>query len=192
MKPVLSDRSDRRVQDLAAFDLPLTRRTLLRGTALAASALLLPSFARRAHAYELPAQASSALAASPLVYVSPLLADGKESKCHGEVWFVAEGSDVLVVTASDRWKAEALAKGLDQARLWVGDHGVWKRSGGAFKKSPTFAATATLVEAPAARAKALAAFGAKYPDEWDKWGPRFRNGLEDKSRVLIRYTPSGA
>ena len=39
---------------------------------------------------------------------------------------------------------------------------------------------------------ALAAFGAKYPDEWDKWEPRFRKGLADGSRVLIRYRPSGA
>ena len=32
---------------------------------------------------------------------------------------------------------------------------------------------------------ALAAFGEKYPDEWDKWEPRFRKGLADGSRVLV-------
>ena len=37
--------------------------------------------------------------------------------------------------------------------------------------------------------RALEAFGAKYADEWGSWGPRFRDGLADGSRVLLRYRP---
>ncbi len=34
----------------------------------------------------------------------------------------------------------------------------------------------------------LQKFGAKYPAEWAKWGPRFTKGLASGERVLIRYT----
>jgi hypothetical protein len=175
----------------SAFELPVSRRSFLRGAALAAGSLALPGAARLASAYELPAPAVDAIGQSPLVYVSPLRSSGSESQCHGEVWYVTDGHDVLVMTAADRWKAEAIGKGLDSARLWVGDHGMWKSAGGAFKKSPSFVASARFEKDPTSRAKALAAFGKKYPDEWDKWGPRFRNGLADESRVLIRYAPTG-
>jgi hypothetical protein len=33
----------------------------------------------------------------------------------------------------------------------------------------------------------LDAMGDKYPLEWVIWGPRFRNGLADGSRVMLRY-----
>ena len=168
----------------------LTRRSLLRGAALAVGVLAFPGVARRAAAYELSNAAKNALDTSPLVYISPLTSDGSESSCHAEVWYVADDEDVLVVTASNRWRAEAVGKGLDRARLWVGDHGVWKRSGGKFKSSPSFLANASIEKNPKAQEKALASFGAKYPDGWDKWGPRFRDGLADESRVLIRYAPS--
>jgi hypothetical protein len=35
-------------------------------------------------------------------------------------------------------------------------------------------------------------FATRYADEWGKWGPRFRKGWDDGSRVMIRYTPIGA
>lgn len=124
---------------------------------------------------------------SSLVYVSPLTKDGAESTCHGEVWFVKDGADLLVVTASDRWKAKAIGKGLDRARLWVGEHGVWKNANGAFRKSPMHDATAR-IDADS-HEKALESFGSKYAKEWGKWGPRFKGGLADGSRVLIRYSP---
>jgi len=181
-----------RFDSMSNFDPAVSRRTLLRGAALAAGALVLPASARLAAAYELSPEANAAIAKSPLLYVSPLKSNGSESTCHGEVWYVADGSDLLVVTSTDRWKAEAIAKGMDQARLWVGDYGAWTRSGGKFKQAPSFAAKASIERDPKAQAKALASFGSKYPDEWDKWGPRFRDGLKDQSRVLIRYAPRAA
>ena len=163
----------------------ITRRRFLVGAAAGAAALWLP---RRAFGDEAPGGAlQAALAASPLVYVSPLKKDGSESTCHGEVWFVTDAGDVLLVTAADRWKARAVSQGLSRARLWVGDFGVWTRSGGRFKSAPSFDAKASLEKDAAVHARALEAFGKKYPAEWDKWGPRFRDGLADGSRVLIRY-----
>jgi hypothetical protein len=169
----------------------LTRRGFLAGAAAGAVWLAWPRLAR-ADAFSLPEGARTALRTSPLVYVSPLRKDGAESSCHGEVWFVTDGADVLVVTAAERWKARSLAAGLDRARLWVGDFGVWSRSGGRFKSAPSFVARVAFEKDAAARERALASFGAKYPDEWGKWGPRFREGLADGSRVLIRYAPVSA
>jgi hypothetical protein len=168
----------------------LTRRTFLVATAAGVAGVLLP---RRTwgDGGAVSEAARAALGASPLVYVSPLRKDGAESTCHGEVWFVPDGADVLVVTAADRWKARAIGAGLDRARLWVGDFGVWTRASGRWKSGPTFLASAAFEKDAAARERALGAFGRKYPDEWDKWGPRFRDGLADGSRVLIRYAPTG-
>jgi hypothetical protein len=171
----------------------LTRRSFLTGLTAAAAALLLPRGRPSAdEVFALPDATRTALAESPLIYLSPLRGDGSESTCHGEVWFVQDGAELLVVTASDRWKALAVRRGLDRARIWVGDFGRWKRSGGRFKTGPSFVAKARFDAEPSVIEAALAAFGAKYPDEWGKWEPRFRKGLADGSRVLIRYRPSGA
>ena len=130
-----------------------------------------------------------ALASSALVYVSPLVSDGRESACHGEVWFVADGGDLLVVTNKERWRAAAISKGFGRARLWVGEHGVWTRANESWKKSPTTDAKARIENAPEEHAQALALFGAKYNEGWSKWGPRFEQGLASGDRVLIRYEP---
>ena len=165
------------------------RQLIAGGGVLLAGAALAPRLRAQQDA-ALPEAARSALEQSRLVYVSPLHPDGSESRCHGEVWFFVDGSDVVLGTERGRWKARAVDKGWDRARIWVGDFGVWTRSGGKFKDAPTFLASASVDADPAVRDRALAAFGAKYPAEWDKWGPRFRRGLEDESRVLIRYRPT--
>jgi hypothetical protein len=97
-----------------------------------------------------------------------------------------------VVTAADRWKAVAVGRGLDRARFWVGDFGRWKRSGGRYKTGPSFLAKAGFEKDASVAERALVAFGEKYPDEWGKWEPRFRKGLADGSRVLVRYRPTAS
>jgi hypothetical protein len=168
----------------------LTRRELL--IAGAATALL-PQLTR-AEAAALSAAARAALGTSPLVYVSALKRDGSESRCHAEVWFIGEGDSALVVTSSKAWRAQAIGKGLTKARLWVGDHGEWDSSlkTRAFEASPTFLAEASLERDPKAHDHALVLFGSKYTREWGTFGPRFKAGLADGSRVLIRYRAVGA
>jgi hypothetical protein len=171
----------------------LSRRSFLGAVTATTATLLLPRGGLGAdEAFALPDATRAALEKSPLIYLSPLRSDGAESTCHGEVWFVQDGAELLVVTAGDRWKARAVRRGLDRARIWVGDFGQWKRSGGRFKTGPSFLAKARFDADASVIEHALAAFGAKYPEEWGKWEPRFRNGLTDGSRVLIRYRPSGA
>ena len=125
---------------------------------------------------------------SSLVYLTPLKTDGSESVCHGEVWFVVHDGSLYVSTDSNAWRADAVRKGLDLARLWLGEHGVWTKAGNKFKSSPSFVARAELSTDRATHTAALAKFGEKYPERWDTWGPRFAKGLEDGSRALIKYS----
>jgi hypothetical protein len=163
------------------------RREALKLGAGAACAALLPWQARGAEGSGNGLQAG--MAESDLVYVTPLRGNGSESRCQAEVWFVADGGDAVVVTATDAWRARAVAQGLDRARLWVGDVGVWTDSDGAYRQLPSTLASASMITEPAEHARLLEVFGDKYSLEWIIWGPRFRNGLEEGSRVMIRYAP---
>jgi hypothetical protein len=171
----------------------LTRRQLIVGAAAAFGGLALaPELLRAADSYYmLPQPARTALGESPLVYVSPLHRDGRESSCHGEVWFFVDGGSVVVVTAAEGWKVKAVGSGRDRARLWVGDFGLVKRAGERFRSAPTFLARAAIDRDPKLFARLLDAFGERYASEWGKWKPRFEKGYADGSRVVLRYTPIG-
>jgi hypothetical protein len=137
----------------------------------------------------------AALEKSGFVYVSPLRSDGSESTCHGEVWFAFLDGAVVLNTTATTWKARAVARGLDRARIWVGDHGRWKTVMGrdeAFRAAPSFDARADVVKDAAVLDRLLAAFAEKYPDEIGSWRDKMRDGFHDGSRVLIRYTPARA
>ncbi|MGE0483213.1 MAG: hypothetical protein AB7Q81_03645 [Gammaproteobacteria bacterium] len=162
----------------------LDRRTFF----TAATALLVaPSLATRVFADTAPAIA--ALDKSQLVYLCPTRADGSDSRCQAEVWFVHLDGDIVVCTSAKAWRARAVAQGLAQARAWVGEFGVWKQADGAYLSAPHLRVEGRLEADAAFHARALEAFGAKYPAEWGSWGPRFRDGLADGSRVLLRYRP---
>jgi len=155
--------------------------------------LLLPFTAPAgARAAALPAATRTALAASPYVYVSPLRSDGSESRCHGEVWFGWIDGAVLVNTSPDRWKAVAVSRGLDRARIWVGDFGRWKQVIGkneAFRDGPSFDARAELATEAGLIDVLLEQYDRKYPAEIATWRDKMKQGVADGSRVLIRYRP---
>jgi hypothetical protein len=173
---------------------PVTRRALLQGAGYGLGTLLLPvRFAPAKEAWALPAETLEALQSSQLVYVSPLNSDGGESQCHGEVWYFWDQGAVVLATSSGTWKAKALAQGLDRARIWVGDFDRGQKgSEGPFRQGPTFLTKAERDTAPATFERLFEAFGKRYAEEWGKWGPRFRSGYADGSRILIRYTPEAA
>lgn len=175
-------------------DLPgsggLDRRTFLGGAAV----LVLAPWAARAEDAPgaLPPDTLAALEKSGFVYVSPLLGDGSESTCHGEVWYGWIDSAVYLTTSPTSWKARAAARGLD-ARIWVGDHGLWKRPLGrneAFRAAPHFDARVKAVKDAAAHAELMRIFARKYGAEFTgTWKPRMEKGYADGSRVLLRYEP---
>ena len=172
----------------------IDRRTLLEALA---GLLLAPVALARAQspAAKTPPSDSAlekALAESPYVYVSPLRTNGQESRCHGEVWFGWLSGAVVVITATRSWKARSMVRGLTRARIWVGDYGRVKKmmgSNDAFRSGPSFLARAELVTTPAVADNLLNLYATKYPAEFKNWRGPMRAGLQDGSRVLIRYVP---
>jgi hypothetical protein len=171
----------------------ISRRELLLSTAAGAATLAFtPRLLLAGSSYTLPEPTVMALAKSPFVYVSPLHASGKESRCHGEAWFFADGHDVVIATAVESWKSRAVHSGRDRARIWVGDFGRGKKVGERYRAGATFLARASIDKDPAAFQRMMKAFGKRYAEEWGKWEPRFQKGYDAGSRVLIRYAPIGA
>ena len=179
-----------------AVRVPLSRRSFLEGAVALSGALLLPSgFARaQQEKYRVSEQARAASESSRVIYITPIRSDGSESSCHGEVWFVAEGQDLLVVTKPDLWRFRAVKRGLDRARIWVGEFGVWTKSRDKFKTAPAFLAQAEHISSDAGLVKrTLDAMGVKYAKTgWETYGPRFNKGLRNGDRVLLRYRPVAA
>ncbi len=155
----------------------MQRRTFIRNTAVALAGSTLP--------WSVNAQAES-----HLIYISPFKSNGELSRCQAEVWYVQDGTDMVVVTASNAWRARAIAQGLTRAQVWVGDVGQWQRSDGEYKNLPSTVASGAQVDDTMEHARVLQIFGSKYADEWGTWGPRFSNGLADGTRVMLRYRPA--
>jgi hypothetical protein len=173
----------------------LDRRSFLRGAA--AAALALPLGSRLAEAFEtpapLPSETVAALETSPFVYVCPLRRDGRESTCHGEVWFAWLGGAVLLTTAKVSWKARSAERGMERARIWVGNYGRWKQMIGrneAFRAGPSFDARVRERKDDALLGQLLAAYEKKYPGEFPSWRERMRAGHASGERVLLRYEPA--
>jgi hypothetical protein len=143
------------------------------------SAISIPSFA----------DVKKGMRDSPLIYLTPIKSDAQESKCQAEVWFAHDGVDMYVCTGADTWRAKAASNGLNRARIWVGDLGEWKGTRGKYKTLPQLDAEATVVIDKSIEEKALQLLGDKYSLEWIVWGPRFRKGLADGSRIMLRYRP---
>lgn len=160
----------------------ISRRILLKTTA---AATLLPMLGRAQTSWRQAAEES------PLIYLTPLQSNGAESACQAEIWFAAVEGDFYVVTPADAWRSQAIGKGLTRTRIWVGDVGMWKDSDRAYKSLPMLEAEAGQETDAAVQEKVLEAMGGKYSgDGWGRWGPRFRNGLADGSRVMLRYGPA--
>lgn len=135
-----------------------------------------------------PAEVASSLQTSPLVYLSPIHPTGALSNCQSELWFVVDGVDVLVVTSSQSWRVRALRRGLNTARFWVGDVGVASQSAGRYLGLPTIDATGRIDNNTDHHERAFVLFGEKYKTAWLFWKRRFKRGLAEGTRTMIRYS----
>jgi hypothetical protein len=172
----------------------LDRRQFLAAAAGAAAWLVAPG---RALAKGAPPEALPLLETSKFVYVSPLLASGAESSCHGEVWFGWLDDAVVVNTRRGTWKTRALRdRKLERARVWVGDHGRWKTGitgsgrNEAFRQAPHFDARASFESDRGLLDRLLAQYEDKYAGEFGRWREDMRTGVYSGARVLIRYEPA--
>ena len=173
----------------------LTRRRFLTRVGLGVIGVTsaLPGLPRKVHA-RAPESGSPPVALlerSPFVYISPILGNGKESRCHAELWYAWIDDSIIVTVAKDRWKAAALRRGLDTARVWVGDHGRWKTMFGGrneeFLSAPNFIAKVDRVQDAEMIERLLAIYEQKYPLEIATWRDKMRSGNADGSRILLRY-----
>lgn len=130
------------------------------------------------------------LKSSDLVYLSPIKSNGQESACQAEIWFVYDGADIFVCTGTESWRAKAPTMGLNMTKFWVGDLGQWKNTNGDYKNLPSMMAKASLEPDPAEHERILDLFAKKYPLSWVIWGPRFRKGLKNGKRTMLRYKPA--
>jgi hypothetical protein len=162
--------------------------TFTRRHALASgAALLTAAWGNLRYAYAEESPAVAALDKSALIYLTPIVSGGRESHCHGEVWFVHYQGDIFVNTPATTWRAEAMRRGFRHAKIWIGEFGVWTRAKDRYRSAPYLEIEGQIETDPDVHAELLGEFGRKYESEWGKWGPRFRDGLADGSRVLLRY-----
>ncbi|RIL03043.1 MAG: hypothetical protein DCC71_15740 [Proteobacteria bacterium] len=181
-----------------ASDGEISRRAFLGGAALVllapGRALAQPEDTVESARPGLVAELKRVFETSPYAYISPLRKDGSESTCHGEVWFAFLDGSVVVNSRRGTWKVKALEKGLDRARLWIGDHGRWKPILGgsrneAFRQAPSFDATARFETDRTVLDRLLASYETKYAGDFDRWREDMRTGVFSGQRKLIRYTP---
>ena len=132
---------------------------------------------------------TTGLTASDLVYLSPIKSNGKESACQAEIWFAYDGVHIYVCTDTDSWRATAPKLGLEMTRIWVGDLGQWQDANGEYKNLPSLMAKASIESSDQEQARVLELFGDKYRLSWLVWGRRFRKGLANGSRTMLKYKP---
>ena len=158
----------------------MKRRELLQYSALGTITAALPGLT-----FAETEEATRGLLNSDLVYLSPVRSDGSLSSCQAEIWFAVLGTSVFVCTRTTSWRVQAVKQGLTTTHFWVGDRGIWRRNN--YQSLPTMRMEGAVETGDESLEAALQAFGNKYAGEWGKWGPRFRNGLADGSRTMLRY-----
>lgn len=121
-----------------------------------------------------------ALESSPYVYIATQRKDGAFGT-PAEIWFMYDQGAVWMASPTSAWRAKRIRAGRATARIAAGT-----------KDGPTFTATGSFVRDPAAYERLYAAYAKKYPQGWPKYEARFRDGLKDGSRVLMRYQPVAA
>lgn len=157
----------------------MDRRDFLKSTAAVSALVLVNPVAAK--------PVMEGLKSSDLVYLSPYKSNGELSACQAEIWFVFDGVDIFVCTDTTSWRARAPKLGLTKTQFWVGDLGQWQGTKGKYRDLPAIQAKASIEEDPEEQEKALELFGEKYPLGWVVWGSRFRNGLKNGKRTLLRY-----
>ena len=116
-----------------------------------------------------------ALEHSAYVYIATQRKDGSFGAA-AEIWFMYDQGAVWMASPTTAWRVKRIRAGRPTARIAVGK-----------KDGPVLMATGSFVRDPAAYERLYIAFAKKYPEGWPKYEARFREGLKDGSRVLMRY-----
>jgi hypothetical protein len=148
-----------------------------RRTAVIAALLLATTSGAASATTGLAPDVEHALATGTYVYIATERKGGGFGT-PAEIWFMWDDGAVWVASPPTTWRAKRIRHGRTRARIAVGS-----------KDGPVFAATGSFVRDPAVYERLCATYARKYPDVWPKFEARFRDGLKDGSRILIRYVP---
>ena len=130
-----------------------------------------------ASAIELPADVRDKLASSTYVYISTQRKDGSFGK-PAEIWYMWHDGAVWVGTPPTTWRVKRITHHRPNAKIAVG-----KPDG------PSFDAVGSVVKDDKVAAKLFETYAKKYPDRWPGYEEKFRTGMKEGSRVLVKYVP---
>jgi hypothetical protein len=146
-------------------------------TTAAAFALATVLAATSLGATELPAATREQLASSTYVYIATQRKDGSFGK-PAEIWFMYHDGAVWVGTPPTTWRVKRIMHRRPNAKIAVG-----KPDG------PSFDAVGSIVKDAKVADLLFATYAKKYPERWPGYAERFKNGMKDGSRVLVKYVP---
>ncbi len=155
----------------------MTSSRLRRARYAVLALLVIASAAGAIAAAPLGPEIEHALASSTYVYIASERKDGSFGT-PAEIWFMWDDGAVWVASPPTSWRAKRIRAGRMKARITVGT-----------KNGPTFTAEGSFVRDPAVYERLFATYAKKYPDGWRSYEARFRDGLKNGSRVLMRYRP---
>jgi hypothetical protein len=146
---------------------------VLRRFAATALALALVSTATAA----LSPDVEKALREDKYVYIQSERKSGEFSK-PAEIWFFYDDGAVWVGTPPTSFRVRRIKAGRKKARIAVGT-----------ANGPSFDATGEVVKDAAMEQRLMTEFARKYPQGWDRFSQKFRDGFKNGERVLVRYRP---
>src|SRR5262245_10903022 len=144
---------------------------------LAFVAVLVATPAVPARGAALSPELQKALDSSKYVYIQSTRNDGKLSK-PAEIWFMYYNGAVWVASPPTTYRVKRIQAGQTQAKIAIG-----KADG------PSFNAKGSLVKDPEVNKVMFEAFAKKYASDWSSYEKRFRDGLANGSRTLVKYEP---
>lgn len=128
-------------------------------------------------ATELPAAVRDQLTSATYVYISTQRKSGGFGKA-AEIWFMYHDGAVWVGTPPTSWRVKRIKHHRPNARIAVGK-----------PVGPSFDAVGSIVKDQKVADLLFETYAKKYPDRWPAYAQKFKDGMKDGSRVLVKYVP---
>jgi hypothetical protein len=134
-------------------------------------------FTAPAHGGSLSPELRKALESSKYIYVASTRKNDEPSKA-AEIWFMVHDGAVWVCSPPTTHRVKRINAGKTAAKIAVG-----KPDG------PSFKAKGSIVKDAEVNKALFETYAKKYGNDWTSNEKKFRDGLADGSRVLVRYDP---